>query len=133
MLWYDPPFNSAARSSALNKLSAKSDSEKIEDLPAPGGPAMMTIRGWSSTAEIAIPALFHVGRHFLKKQIALRIENAPLPEFIPFCSDAFQPCCEDLIVKCIKFGIIVQVHVLNGQAFGDGHRFTSTTFYTGGK
>jgi hypothetical protein len=37
MLRYDPPLSSAARSSALKYLSANSESENSEDLPAPGG------------------------------------------------------------------------------------------------
>jgi hypothetical protein len=41
--------------------------------------------------EIAIRAHFHIDWEFLQKHIALCIEDAPPSEFIPFCSDAFQP------------------------------------------
>src|SRR5713101_594079 len=42
---YEPPFSSAARSSALKCLVPKVDTGKMEDLPLPGGPATTIILG----------------------------------------------------------------------------------------
>jgi len=63
MFRYDPSFKAAARSSALKKSTPNPETGKAVDLPPPGGPATMNIRGATYPPKSrSTPSLMSVGR-----------------------------------------------------------------------
>jgi hypothetical protein len=86
---YEPPFSSAARSSALKQETPKLDTGKIEDLPLPGGPATTIILG-----DISLMPL-------IKSRIHIRLLVAP-------CRLGAPPVAPDLLAARVSTGVVVE-------------------------
>jgi hypothetical protein len=85
MFIYDPSFKAAARSSALKKSTPNPDTGKALDLPAPGGPATMNIRGANLSTEIAVDSVPHVGGKIGVHAFPICIGNAEAFQLFRCC------------------------------------------------
>src|ERR1700751_3534462 len=76
ILWKEPRFNSAARSSALKQSIWKEESGKRLLFPLPGGPATTVMRGRGKlSAEVGTCVLAHVLRDFVLQKAALFVDD----------------------------------------------------------
>jgi len=100
----EPPFNSAARSSALKCAVPKLETGKSEDLPLPGGPATTIIFGGISRQShgLDLPAC-RAGRDVLADAAAGSVDQSRLSQTV---RRGFRPLCRRREMG-IRFGRLI--------------------------
>jgi len=113
IMWKEPLFSSAARSSALNQSMWKEERGKRLLFPLPGGPATTVMRGRGKlSAEVGTCVLAHVLGEFVLQKAALFVDNSQANGFRALRLIKLVPVSQDLRRQSVKFFLVIDIHRL---------------------
>ena len=126
MPWYEPPFNSAQRSSTLNQSRPARWIGNSRLFPLPGGPATTSAVGRRAVAKAGDQSVVtsvlesgaHVGRQLVRHELPLLVDDAELAQAVALLEHAREALFESPRLPLGELLLVRGVGV--GQGVGPG-------------